>query len=404
MKHVYLDYNATTPLHPAALEGMLSFLKVAYGNPSSIHWAGRRAKAAIIDARDQVAELLHADPQEIIFTSSGSESINLAIKGAFWSRPEKKHFITTSVEHPAVKESLDWVRSQGGNVTTLPVNKDGILDLDQLRSSICPETNLISVMMANNETGILFPIMKIAEIALENGVLIHTDAVQTAGKIPIDLQTLPFDLLSFSAHKFYGPKGIGGLFIRSGLKLHPLIHGGGQERKRRAGTESVADIVGLGIVAGIAKKRMQKNFEKIRSLRNKVESALSSISRIEIVGLASKRMMNTTNAIFNGVSAETLLLNLDLQGIALSSGAACSSGKLDPSPVLLAMGYSEEEARSSIRISYGSPTTEEEVDHFLQVLLEVCGTEYTVPGTVVNVHNDVRPFVPGTKGQGTAHG
>ncbi|MFC2075376.1 cysteine desulfurase family protein [Bdellovibrionota bacterium] len=371
MRQVYFDYNATTPVDPEVLEAMLPYLKEGYGNPSSVHWAGRVAKAAISEARESVASLFTCSPDELVFCGCGTEALNFAIKGSWFQRPDKRHFITTPVEHNGVAKPHSWLESQGAVVTYLDVDTDGRINLDQLRDSIRPDTNLISIMMANNETGIMFPVEEISEIAKEKGVLFFCDAVQAVGKRPINLKEFPVDFLAFSGHKFYAPKGAAGLFIRNGLRLNSLIHGGGHERGRRAGTENVAGIVGLGKAAELALKKMEKSEGKLRGFQKKIETALEAVEGAKVVGATSERMPNTTNVVFDGVDGELLLTNLDLEGIALSSGSACSSGLSLPPRVLMAMGFPEELARTSLRISYGVPTTEEEVDFFLKTLLEI---------------------------------
>ncbi|HLB58619.1 MAG TPA: cysteine desulfurase family protein [Bdellovibrionota bacterium] len=371
MNHIYLDYNATTPPDPLVVEKMLPYLREGFGNPSSIHWAGRVAKNALIRARESVAALLHADPSEILFTSSGTESINLAIKGSFWANPEKRHFITTTVEHPATLEAHKWLLEQGCEVTFLPVDKSGRLDLETLSNTLRKDTNLVSIMYANHETGVIFPIDEISEITKRYDIPLNCDGTQAVGKVGIDLNTLPVDFFSFSAHKFHGPKGAGGLFVREGSRLKPLIHGGGQEKMRRGGTEALPQIVGLGAAADVLKTAKQHIEDRLRELKLFLESKLEVIPGVMIVGRESRRIPNTTMIIVDGIASESLLLNLDLHGIAVSSGAACSSGKLEPSAVLQAMGFTREEASSSLRISYGKETTEEGLDIFVKVLVEI---------------------------------
>lgn len=373
MNPIYLDYNATTPLDQVVLDGMLPFLKDGFGNPSSVHWAGRRARNALLKARESVAILFSVDSSEILFTSSGTESINLAIKGSFWANPTKRHFITTAVEHPATLEVHNWLAEQGCEVTYLSVDKSGALDLWELENSIRGDTNLISIMFSNHETGVIFPINEVCEIATRKGVTLHCDATQAVGKIGINLNYLPVDLLSLSAHKFYGPKGVGALFVRYGTNLKPLIHGGGQEKKRRGGTEPLPQIIGLGIAADVATIYQSENEDKLRELQIQLESKLEAINGVIVIGKESRRVPNTTMITINDVASESLLLNLDLQGIAVSSGAACSSGKIGPSAVLIAMGYSKEDASHALRISYGKFTTEEEIDRFVKVFCEVVG-------------------------------
>ena len=373
MNPIYLDFNASTPLEPLVLEKMQACLKDCYGNASSVHWAGRNAKNRLLKARESVASLFNADSSEILFTSSGTESVNQAIKGSFWAYPFKRHFITTAVEHPATLETFKWLEKRGAEVSYLSVNREGGIDLAQLSDSIRPDTNLISIMFANHETGVLFPIKELSEIAKSRGVIFHCDATQAVGKINIDLNELPIDLLSLSAHKFYGPKGVGALIVSPGTVLEPIIHGGGQERNRRGGTESIPQIIGFGVASDIAKSSIIEVEIRLRELQHYLEAKLEVLDGVIVIGKRMKRVPNTTMIIVEGVLSESMLLNLDLHGIAVSSGAACSSGKLEPSKVLIAMGYSKTEASTSIRISYGKHSTEDELDKFIKVFSEVCG-------------------------------
>jgi len=374
MKKVYLDYNATTPIDSRVLEEMIPYLSENYGNPSSIHSFGRKGKEALDKAREQVSQLLSASPKEIIFTSGGSEAANFAIKSTALSGLKEKgnHLITTKVEHECVLESFKFLERQGWQVTYLGVNSEGILDLDELRDSISQNTVLVSCMYANNETGVIFPIDKIAEIVKERGVVFHTDAVQAAGKIDINLKQIPADLLSISAHKFYGPKSVGALFIRDSFSqqtpLPPLIHGGGQERGKRSGTENIPGIVGLGVASNIASSEMQKDESRIRVLRDKLLSRITQdIDGIKLNGLIEKMLWNTLNLSIEGVQGESLAMNLDVEGVAVSTGSACSEGTVDPSHVLSAMGLSREDAASSVRISLGRFTEREEIDYVASI-------------------------------------
>jgi len=378
MKKVYLDYNATTPIDPRVLEEMMPYLGEHFGNPSSIHSFGRKGKEALDNAREQVALLISASPREIFFTSGGSESANFAIKGTAIScgNEKKNHLITTKVEHECVLESFKYLQKQGFDVTYLGVNKEGALDLDELRDSISDKTILVSCMYANNETGVIFPIEQIAEIVKEKGVVFHTDAVQAAGKIDIDLKKIPADLLSISAHKFYGPKSVGALFIRDSfsekISLAPLIHGGGQERGKRAGTENVAGIVGLGKASSLASGEMNTDESRVRHLRDKLYKGLiSEVPDIKMNGTMDNMLWNTLNLTIQGVQGESLAINLDIEGVAVSTGSACSEGAVDPSHVLSAMGLSRQESASSIRISLGRFTTEEDVDYTAQIFPRV---------------------------------
>jgi len=372
MKRVYLDYNATTPIDPRVFEAMIPYMKEEFGNPSSIHSYGMAGKAALDNSREQIAELLGAGPREIVFTSCGSESNNLAIKGiAFQLREKGNHLITTQVEHASVLETFRFLESQGFNSTYLSVDKYGLIDLEELREAITDDTILVSVMFANNETGVLMPIQEIAELVKEKRVIFHTDAIQAVGKIDINLKNLPVDLLSISGHKLYGPKGVGALLIRDGVKLGPLIHGGGQERGKRSGTENVAGIVGLGKACEIFKQDAGYKMQdaRIKDLRDELYEGISErISGFKLNGHHEKRLSNTLNLSFEGVEGESLVMNLDLEGIAVSTGSACSEGNVEPSHVLLAMGLSKEQAVSSVRFSLGRFTEKEDINRVIDVL------------------------------------
>ena len=372
MKRVYLDYNATTPIDPRVFEAMIPYMKEEFGNPSSIHSYGMAGKAALDNSREQIAELLGAGPREIVFTSCGSESNNLAIKGiAFQLREKGNHLITTQVEHASVLETFRFLESQGFNSTYLSVDKYGLIDLEELREAITDDTILVSVMFANNETGVLMPIQEIAELVKEKRVIFHTDPIQAVGKIDINLKNLPVDLLSISGHKLYGPKGVGALLIRDGVKLGPLIHGGGQERGKRSGTENVAGIVGLGKACEIFKQDAGYKMQdaRIKDLRDELYEGISErISGFKLNGHHEKRLSNTLNLSFEGVEGESLVMNLDLEGIAVSTGSACSEGNVEPSHVLLAMGLSKEQAVSSVRFSLGRFTEKEDINRVIDVL------------------------------------
>jgi cysteine desulfurase len=378
MKNIYLDYNATTPIDPRVLEEMMPYLTEYYGNPSSIHSFGRKGKEALDKAREQVSLLISANPKEIIFTSGGSESANFAIKSTALKglSDNKNHLITTKVEHECVLESFMFLERQGFEVTYLDVDSDGLIDLDELRDSIKDNTALVSCMYANNETGVIFPVEKIAEIVKERGSLFHTDAVQAAGKIDIDLNKIPADLLSISAHKFYGPKSVGALFVRDSLSqrisLAPIIHGGGQERGKRSGTENVPGIVGLGVASAIAIEEMENDQVKIRNLRDGLlQSLKQNIKDIKLNGSIENMLGNTLNLSILGAVGESLTMNLDIEGVAVSTGSACSEGAVDPSHVLSAMGLSRQEAASSIRISLGRFTDQEDIDYAASVFPKV---------------------------------
>jgi cysteine desulfurase len=366
----YLDYNSTTPVDPAVLAAMLPYLRENFGNASSIHSPGQTARAAVDRARESVAGLIGAKPAEIVFTSGGTEADNLAIFGVVAaSRAPRKHIITIAIEHHAVLNSCQALEKTGVAVTFVPVGHDGIADPNDIRRALRPETILITVMHTNNELGTIQPIEEIGKIAAEADVYFHCDAVQAAGKLSLDVNSLHLDLLSISAHKIYGPKGAGALFVRSSTPLEPQFYGGHHERDRRPGTENVPGIVGLGKAAELARQNLAADTERITALRNRLEGAvLAAISSVGVNGDRARRVGNTTNLSFAGAGGEALLIALDLQGVAVSTGAACSSGAVEPSHVLLAAGLSPDEARSSLRFSLGRPTTSEEIDHAIDVI------------------------------------
>ena len=368
---IYLDHNATTPLDPLVADRMAQALRDNWGNASSVHHFGQQAKAALDEARGSVATLLSADTPEIIFTGGGTEADNLAIRGSAEAlEPSgRKHLITCGIEHEAVLNTMKAMARRGWRVTTLPVDASGIVNPDRLRESITDDTALVSVMHANNEIGTLQPIAELAAIAHERGALFHTDAVQSAGKLPIDVKALGVDLLSIAAHKFYGPKGAGALWVRRGVRLLPFITGGRQERSRRAGTENVPALVGLGVAADVARRKIDSEGPRLATLRDRLEAGiLSSIAGTERNGAVSPRVPNTTNISVERVEAESLLIGLDLAGIAVSSGSACSSGTLEPSHVLKAMGYPHARTLGSIRFSLGTANTDADVDRVIEAL------------------------------------
>jgi len=374
---VYLDYNATTPVDPAVLEAMLPFLGANFGNAGSVHTPGQLARAAVDAARDSVAELIGAAPNEIVFTSGGTESDNLAVFGTVArSNKPRKHVITTAIEHHAILHACDELARQGVEVTVVPVRTgpgtQGIVDPEEVRRAICPETILITVMHANNELGTIQPIEEIARIAADAGVCFHCDAVQSAGKVPLDVAKLGVDLLSVSAHKFCGPKGIGALYVRAGRQISPRAWGGHAERDRRAGTENVPGIVGIGKAAELARNLLAEDSARIRSLRDQLETTLlERIPNVRLNGDRDRRVPNTSNLSFPGAGGEALLIALDLQGLACSTGAACSSGSTEPSHVLLAAGLSHDDARSSLRFSLGRPSTAADVDRAIEIIPSV---------------------------------
>jgi len=372
VKRIYLDNNATTPVEPAVLDVMLPFYREAFGNPSSVHWAGREVSGAIEKAREQVAALINCAPAEIVFIGCGSEGDNHAIKGSCEVLADKgNHIITTSVEHPAVLETCKALEKRGFEVTYLPVDCDGAISLDDLEKAITDKTILISVMWANNETGNLYPIEQIGAIARKFNIRFHTDAVQAVGKVPVDVQKANVDLLVISGHKIGAPKGVGALYIRRGTRLTPLLHGGHQERGRRAGTHNVAGIVGLGKACELSAAHLDERYAHMRRLRDKLEQGvMDAIPEIKLNGHPDRdqRLPNTLNVSFAYIEGESLLLNLDMYGIAASSGSACTSGSLEPSHVMGAMCVEVSLAHSSTRFSLGHETREEDIDKVLEVL------------------------------------
>lgn len=370
MKRFYFDYNATTPVRPEVLAAMMPFLTGEFGNASSIHAFGQNARGAVERARAEVGALLGARDTEILFTSGGTESNNYAILGGVAAAPSaRKHIITTAIEHVAALDPCRALQMQGIELTVLPVDREGRVNPDDVRRAIRPETVLVSVMLANNETGTIEPVAEIAKIAKESGILVHTDAVQAAGKIPIDVEALNVDLLSVSAHKFSGPKGIGALYVRKGVRLEPRLFGGHSERDRRPGTEDVASIAGMGKAAELARAEMPRESEGIRALRDRLERGLlERVSHAWINGVRAPRVPNTSNLTFPFIEGEAMVIALDLKGLACSTGAACSSGATEPSHVLLALGLAPEDARATLRLSLGHETTAEYIDFALETI------------------------------------
>ena len=371
VQRIYLDHNATTPVHPRVVDAMAAALRDEFGNPSSVHHFGQRAKAALDQARSSVATLIAADPSEVVFTSGGTESDNFAIRGVAEAleRSGRRHLIATAIEHEAVLNTLKALARRGWTTTLLPVDETGIVSPDALREALTDNTALVSVMHANNEIGTIQPVRELARLAHERGALFHTDAVQSAGKIPVDVQALDVDLLSISAHKFYGPKGVGALWIRRGVRLLPVLTGGKHERSRRAGTENVAGIVGMGAAAGLASPKLAEEAARVGALRDQLEDRiLREVPGTSINGTRSPRVANTTNISFDRIEAESLLIALDLEGVAVSTGSACSSGTLEPSHVLKAMGFPPHRTQNSIRFSLGAANTEADIDRVVTVL------------------------------------
>jgi cysteine desulfurase len=372
---IYFDNNATTPLFPEVLEVMKKVGEASFGNPSSIHWAGREGRACVNRSREKIAALLGAEETEILFTSGGTESINTALCGVFERRDKDRFQILSSpIEHHATLKTLEYLWERGAEIVFLAVDRQGRIDVDEVKERVGPKTLLVSLMFANNETGNLFPIETVGSICRERGVPFHCDGVQAVGKVPVSLKDLPVDLFSFSAHKFHGPKGVGGLYVRSGVDLAPLHRGGRQERGLRAGTENVAAIAGMTAALEISLRDLEPSTRHVLSLRKKLEEGLlSRVDGIALNGDASHRVPNTTNLRVEGVDGESLLFNLDLEGIAASAGAACESGSLDPSHVLLAMGFTPEQAKASVRFSLSRFNTEEEVEALLRIFPAVVG-------------------------------
>jgi cysteine desulfurase len=371
---IYLDHNATTPVDARVLEAMLPYFGGQFGNASSIHSAGQQARGAVDRARESVAALLGASPAEIVFTGGGTEADNLALLGLVAAIPSRagKHVITTAIEHHAVLNACQELERRGIEVTYVRTGWDGVVDPGDIRRAITPETILIGVMHANNEIGTIQPVEEIGRIAAEADVYFHCDAVQSAGKLPVDVNQIGADLLAISAHKIYGPKGVGALYVRAGTPLEPLLFGGHHERDRRPGTENVPGIVGLGKAAELARMHLDQEAQRIAALRDRLETALlDSIPRARVNGNRVRRVSNTSNITFDGAGGEALLIALDLQEVACSTGAACSSGSVEPSHVLTAIGLSDHEARSTLRFSLGRGTTSEEIDAVIQVIPRV---------------------------------
>ncbi|MBR2499932.1 MAG: cysteine desulfurase NifS [Clostridia bacterium] len=367
---VYLDNSATTPVKKEVLDAMMPYFTENFGNASSIYKIGRMAKEALEKAREKVAAAIGAKPNEIYFTGSGSEADNWAIKGIAENYASKgKHIISTQIEHHAVLHTLEYLEKQGYSVTYLPVDSDGLISIDDLKAAIKDDTILITVMTANNEIGTIQPIAEIGEIAKEKGIIFHTDAVQAIGMIDIDVKALNIDMLSMSAHKFGGPKGVGALYVRNGIRLDNFVHGGGQERRKRAGTENVAGIVGMAKAITIATENLSEKTAKIKALRDKLIAGIEeNIPYIRLNGHREKRLAGNVNFSFQFIEGEALLLMLDLNNIAASSGSACTSGSLDPSHVLLAIGLPHEIAHGSLRLSIGDINTDEDIDYVLSKL------------------------------------
>lgn len=369
-KLIYMDHAATTPVKKEVLEEMLPYFSDKFGNPSSVYALGRESKKAVEEARERVAAALGATSGEIYFTSGGSESDNWAIKGTAYANKSKgNHIITSAIEHPAVLHTCKYLENDGFEVTYLPVDSDGLISVEDLKNAIRPQTILVSIMFANNEIGTIQPIKEIGKITREKGIYFHTDAVQAIGNIKIDVEDMNIDLLSLSAHKFYGPKGIGALYIKKNVKITSFIQGGGQEKGRRASTENVAGIVGLGKAIDLASQNLDNYNEKLLKMKNMlVDGIMKKIPFVRLNGHPEKRLPGNANFSFEFIEGESLLLMLDMKGIAGSSGSACSSGSLDPSHVLLAIGLSHEIAHGSLRLTLGESNTEDDVNYVLEIL------------------------------------
>jgi cysteine desulfurase len=368
---IYLDHNATTPVDPGVAEAMARALTDLFGNPSSVHYYGQQAKASLDEARSAVGALIGAEPAEVVFTSGGTEADNFAIRGAAEALEHtgRKHLITSGIEHEAVLNTFKALARRGWRTTMLPLDASGIVSPDRLREAISDDTALVSIMHANNEIGTIQPVAELAEIAHTRGALFHTDAVQTTGKVAVNVRALGVDLLALSAHKFYGPKGAGALWIKRGVRLVPTSTGGKQERSRRGGTENMPGVVGMGAAASQAMKKLAGEAPRLAALRDRLENGiLAAVPNTDVNGAPDKRVPNTTNISFERVEAESLLIALDLDGVAVSTGSACSSGTLEPSHVLRAMNLPSHRAQNSIRFSLGASNTEEQIDHVISIL------------------------------------
>ena len=373
---IYMDHSATSPVDPEVFEAMKPYFQEEFGNASTLYKLGRDGKRAMENARAQVASIIGAEPKDVIFTSGGTESDNIAIKGIAYKLKNKgRHIITSNIEHPAVHETCKYLEKNGFKVTYVPVGTDGLLKASDVEDAIRDDTILITVMHANNEIGTIQPITEIGKIAHEKGILFHTDAVQSVGKIPVDVNALNVDMLSISSHKLYGPKGIGALYIKKGVRLEPIIHGGGHERGLRPGTENVPAIVGFGKACQLAEEKLEEESARLIRLRDKlVDAVLKQNKEAYLNGDREKRLPGNANFRFTGIEGESLILHLDSKGIAASTGSACSSTKLEPSQVLMAIGLEEVEAHGSLRISLGRENTEEDIDHTITSIKEVVDT------------------------------
>jgi cysteine desulfurase len=373
---IYLDHSATSPVDPKVFKAMEPYFVDSFGNASTLYSLGREARKVMEENRKMVASLIGANPDEIIFTSGGTESDNIAIKGTAYRLKDKgNHIITSNIEHPAVDETCKYLEKKGFNVTYLSAGEDGIVSVSDLQDAITDETILITIMHANNEIGTIQPINEIGEIAREHKIIFHTDAVQSVGKIPVDVNQLNVDMLSLSAHKLYGPKGIGALYVKRGVRLEPILHGGGHEKGIRPGTENVAGIVGLGKACQIAKENLEETEQYVTSIRDEIiEKVLSEVEQSYLNGHSTKRLPNNINFRFKSIEGESLVLHLDAKGIASSTGSACSSKKLEPSHVLLALGLEEVDAHGSLRLTLGKENKKEEIDYIVKSIKDAVET------------------------------
>ncbi|HEY0196488.1 MAG TPA: cysteine desulfurase NifS [Methanobacterium sp.] len=373
---MYMDHSATSPVDPEVFKAMEPYFVDSYGNASTLYSLGREARKVMEDSRKKVASLIGANPNEVIFTSGGTESDNIAIKGtAYKLRKKGNHIITSNIEHPAVDETCRYLEKNGFEVTYLPAGEEGIVKVEDLENAITNKTILITIMHANNEIGTIQPIKKIGEIARKNKIYFHTDAVQSVGKIPVDVNDLNVDLLSLSSHKLYGPKGIGALYVKKGVRLEPILHGGGHEKGLRPGTENVAGIVGLGKACEIAEQHLDENIQRTTAMRDEIIGrVLSEIEESHLNGHPTKRLPNNINFRFTSIEGESLVLHLDAKGIASSTGSACSSKKLEPSHVLMALGLKEVDAHGSLRLTLGKENKEEEIDYVVESITDAVTT------------------------------
>jgi cysteine desulfurase len=370
-RRVYLDHNASTPVHPEVVAEMLPYFEEVFGNPSSVHGFGRAAREGVDTARERIAHFLSVSPEEIVFTSGGTESDNFAVKGLAWARG-RGHLITSQVEHHAVLRTCQWLEGQGFTVTYLPVDRYGMVDPDDVRRALRPDTIAVTIMHANSEVGTVQPVAAIGAITRERGIALHVDAVQTVGKIPFDVHSLGIDVMSFSSHKIYGPKGAAALYVRKGTRMLAVQHGGDHERRRRAGTENVPGIVGFGKAVEVRGREMQAEADRLRVLRDRLWAGIEArLEEVRLSGHPTERLPGTNNITFRHVESESIVLGLDLKGVAASAGSACTSGQVEPSHVLVAMGVSLDWAMGAVRFSLGRSTTAEDIDYVIECVAPI---------------------------------